>query len=143
LYSKDKNTLIAYPAGKTETSFIIPDGVTSIDSWVFSFCANLTCVTIPDSVTSIGFEAFCHCDSLASVTIPESVASIENKAFADCTGLVSVTFQGTIPSSGFNNDPNDPTFPGDLREKFYATNKKNGTPGTYTRKKRGKKWTRQ
>jgi hypothetical protein len=45
--------------------------------------------------------------------------------------LTSVTFAGTIPSSGFSDANN--VFPGDLRDKFYATDSTNGTPGTYTR----------
>jgi hypothetical protein len=32
-------------------------------------------------------------------------------------------------------------FPGDIRDKFYATNKTNGTPGTYTRS--GSTWTKK
>lgn len=55
------------------TSYIIPDGVTEIDAYVFSNLT-LTSITIPDSVTSIGNYAFWGCDNLTSVyckaTIP-------------------------------------------------------------------------
>jgi hypothetical protein len=54
-----------------------------------------------------------------------------------------VTFQGSIPSSGFYSSNYSPTFPGDLRDKFYALNPTNGTPGTYTRAPGGWTWTRQ
>jgi len=67
--------------------------------------------------------------SLTSVTIPDSVTSIGQAAFIACTSLTSVTFQGAIPSSGFNASS---PFMGDLRDKFYAANPANGTPGTYT-----------
>jgi len=35
--------------------------------------------------------------------LPNSVTAIGRYAFQACNGLASVTFQGTIPSSSFNN----------------------------------------
>ena len=58
IFSKEKKVIIAYPAGKTEKSYNIPNTVTSIGNGAFSGCASLTSVTIPDSVTSIGDSAF-------------------------------------------------------------------------------------
>ena len=81
LYSKDGKALIQYAIGKTDTSFVIPDGVTSIDHYAFEDCTNLTSVTIPNSVTSIGDKAFYDCDSLTSVTIGNGVTSIGGSAF--------------------------------------------------------------
>lgn len=42
----------------------------------------LTTYTIPDNVTSIGDWAFSFCESLESVTIPKNIVSIGNGAFA-------------------------------------------------------------
>ena len=67
LFDKDKTTLVLYPAGKTETTYTIPDGVTTIGEFVFSHCFNLASITIPDSVTSIGSDAFYYCTSLKDV----------------------------------------------------------------------------
>lgn len=72
----ETNTLIA---GCKNT--IIPDGVTSIGVWAFSYCRNLVSITIPSSVTSIGFGAFGLCDKLASITIPDSVTTVGDDAF--------------------------------------------------------------
>lgn len=58
LFNKEKTTLISYPAGKTNTSYEIPSGVTSIDSCAFADCTGLTSVTISDSVTSLGDNVF-------------------------------------------------------------------------------------
>jgi hypothetical protein len=133
LYDKTKTTLILAPGG-ISGSVTIPASVTSIGVNAFSGCASLTSVTIPTSVTSIGGAAFGYCTSLASITIPASVTSIGQYAFISCTNLTSVTFAGTIASSSFNNSTGEySAFPGDLRDKFYATNSTNGTPGTYTR----------
>jgi hypothetical protein len=123
-------------------SVTIPDSVTSIEECAFLGCTNLTSVTIPNSFTGIEVSAFEGCTNLASITIPDSVTSIELNAFSNCTILTSVTFQGTIPSSGFY----DNAFYGlgNLRDKFYETDKTNGTPGTYTRPDgKNETWTRQ
>ncbi len=82
LYNKDGSTLIQYAIGKTDTTFVIPDSVTSIGNSAFMDCSSLTSVTIPDSVTSISDDAFSNCSSLTSITIPDSVTSIGNAAFA-------------------------------------------------------------
>lgn len=64
LYSKDGTALIQYAVGKAETTFEIPQGVTTIGAAAFFGCASLEKITIPNSVTSIGDSAFYSCDSL-------------------------------------------------------------------------------
>ena len=75
------------------TSVTIPNSVTSIRYAAFSGCSGLTSVTIGDSVTSIGWEAFRYCSGLTSVTIPGSVTSIGNYAFSNCSGLTSIVVE--------------------------------------------------
>ena len=94
LYNKNHNTLIQYPIGKTDSTFIIPNSVTSIGDYAFYFCTNLISVIIPSSVTSIG-----------------------DSAFQDCISLTSVTFEGNIPAAGFSIYA---SFQGDLRDKYFA-----------------------
>ena len=100
LFNKDKTELIRYPAGKTDTSYSIPNSVTSIGGSAFSGCSSLTSVTIPDSVTSIGGHAFYGCDSLTSITIPNSVTSIGDYAFRYCSNLTSITIPNSVTSIG-------------------------------------------
>lgn len=100
LFNFDKTQLVFYPAGKTETSFSIPDCVTSIGKGAFSGCDKLTSILIPNSVTSINEYAFYDCDRLTSIVIPESVISIENRAFCECNELTSINIPKGVTSIG-------------------------------------------
>ena len=90
LFDKDKTELIRYPEGKTDTSYAIPNSVTSIDFRAFEDCKSLTSITIPDSVTSIDGRAFEDCKSLTSITIPNSVTRIGDFAFEGCKKLTQI-----------------------------------------------------
>ena len=65
LYNKDKTELINYPAGKKDSSYVIPEGIRTIREKAFYGCLNLCELTIPDSVTEIESRAF-ECSSLIS-----------------------------------------------------------------------------
>ncbi|MBR4867878.1 MAG: leucine-rich repeat domain-containing protein [Clostridia bacterium] len=81
LFNKAKTKLVQYPRGKTNSTYLIPNSVTTIGYWAFSWCDSLTSVTIPNSVTTIGEYAFSGCESLTSVTIPDGVTTIRSDAF--------------------------------------------------------------
>ena len=83
-----------YLNGETMTNLVIPNGVTSIGDYAFSYCNSLTSVVIPDSVTSIGDSAFYYCSSLTSLVMPDNVTSIGDWAFSDCSKLTSVYYEG-------------------------------------------------
>ena len=100
LFSKDKTELIKYPESKADTSYSIPDSVTSIGNSAFCDCYSLTSITIPNSVTSIGNSAFFRCSFLTSITIPDSVTSIGWNAFEYCSSLTSITIPDSVTSIG-------------------------------------------
>ncbi len=100
LYDKHKTALIQYAGGKTATSFVIPNSVTSIGDSAFYDCSSLESITIPNSVMSIGYEAFRYCSSLESITIPNSVTSIGGEVFKYCSSLESITIPNSVTSIG-------------------------------------------
>lgn len=67
LFNKDKTELVSYPIGKEESSYSIPNSVTTISSCAFNYCSNLNAISIPDSVTSVDKYMFEHCSNLKSV----------------------------------------------------------------------------
>lgn len=71
LYSKDEKTLIKYAIGKKDTSFAIPNSVTTIGNYALAHCSALTSVVIPNNVTTIDIYAFYRCNNLASVELKD------------------------------------------------------------------------
>lgn len=108
LFNKNKTKFICYPAGKTDSSYKIPDEVTSIEYAAFEECTGLTSIYIPDGVTSIDYYAFKRCTGLESITIPDSVNSIGYEAFDRCTKLTSIYIPDGI-SIGFGAIPSTAT----------------------------------
>ena len=101
LFDKNKKTIIQYPAGKLDASYVIPSSVTCIYGYAFSGCSNLTDIEIPNSITTISDNVFRDCYSLKNVTIPDSVMSIGDYAFGSCS-LTSVKIPNSVKSIGDN-----------------------------------------
>lgn len=78
----------------------IQNGATSIGSYAFAYCRNLSSITIPDSVTVIGEGAFKRCTSITSITIPYRVTSIGPYAFVYCDSLSSITVPDSVAVIG-------------------------------------------
>ena len=78
---------------------IIPNSVTSIGTWAFLDCSDLTEITIPNSVTFIGTQAFLDCSDLIELTIGNSVTSIGDMAFNGCWNLTTLYSLNTTPPS--------------------------------------------
>lgn len=98
LYTKDGKTLIQYAIGKKDTSFVIPNSVTSIEKMAFYYCLNLKSITIGNNVTSIRKHAFRNCENLTSINIPNGVTSIGEFAFENCKKLTNITIPSSITS---------------------------------------------
>lgn len=122
LYKLDTNgvasTLLAYPAGRTETYFISNiattvienyafygarklrtidiSGVINVGDYAFANCPDLHSVVIPDTTRKIGDYAFANCTALSSVTMGNSLRNVSYGAFSGCTSLLTVTIPDTV-----------------------------------------------
>ena len=89
LIDRKRNQVIS-ASDLTQTSLIIPEGITSIDIQAFEGYRNLVSIHIPKSVSSIGSAAFALCSGLESIDIPDDVTLIDGWAFHACRNLTSV-----------------------------------------------------
>jgi len=76
LFNKDSTKLIAYPLGKTATTY-----------------------TIPSDVEIVGDRAFMGANSLTAINIPSSVTTFESLAFFCAGSLDSIVFLGNAPEN--------------------------------------------
>lgn len=110
---------------------VLPDTITEIEDFAFSFSSELSEIQLCEGITSIGTNAFSGCVNLKSiqlpstlehidifafdasglenVVIPKNVKTVGEYAFAECTELKNVTFEGiktTICENTFNKSSN-------------------------------------
>ena len=108
LFNKDKTELIRYPIGDTRTSYIIPNSVTSIDSWAFEGCTSLTSINVEEGNANYSSQdgvlfnkdkteliQYPIGNTRTSYIIPNSVTSIGVCAFFECKDLTDVYYDGT------------------------------------------------
>ncbi len=105
LFNRSGTVLYAYPAGKSDEHYTVPDGVTTIEygacsesqfrtitfpdtlttiEWSAFSGSNLRKLEFPDSLTHIDGWAFTYSYYLEEVIIPRSVTLIDESAFAVC-----------------------------------------------------------
>ena len=81
LYTKGKKVLIAYPAGKKDEIFQVPDGVEVIASGAFMCTNSLKKVILPESVTQLCESSFRQCESLQSIRAEGTIRYLDRFAF--------------------------------------------------------------
>lgn len=99
-YNDPNLSLIAYPCGKAEGGYTIPEtvhGHTVDRVWASGFyhATNLTDIEIPATITKIGGNAF-EGTSLSNVIIPDTVAAVDASAFSNCTKLTDIKLPNGI-----------------------------------------------
>ena len=100
LYKDGKKTLYAYPAGKPETSFTVPEGVTIIYDGAFFSAFHLEEIQFPSTLQYIGAGAFDFCTEIQSIDLPEGLEIIYENAFSDCEKLSSVKLPESLKGIG-------------------------------------------
>ncbi|NLK55810.1 MAG: leucine-rich repeat domain-containing protein [Bacteroidales bacterium] len=109
LFTKNKTSLIIYPAGKKLETYTIPSSVTTIRFYAFDGCSRLANIVIPNNVTEIEMGAFRYCTSLTNIVIPDSITYIDWAVFEYCTSLTNVTIPDSVTKidwSAFRNCEN-------------------------------------
>ncbi len=101
LYDITGQTLICYPAGKTDESFTAPAGCTTIADWAFIGNTFLKEINI-DTITTLGREVFYYCTGVTSMRIPEGITELQGSMFGSCTALTEVSLPSTLEVIGDN-----------------------------------------
>lgn len=91
LYANDGEYLICYPAGKTDETYTIADGVTEIAPGAFGFADDLKYVSMPDGVQFIDEWAFAY-SGIEKIVLPDSMQEIGDYGFAFCAALTDIDF---------------------------------------------------
>ena len=86
LFSKDKTSLVKYPENKSGTSYTIPESVTTVGEWAFSYNTNLSAIDL-NKVTTISKRGFSGASALESITIGSGVTNIGDEVFSSCAAL--------------------------------------------------------
>lgn len=100
VYNTAMTKLIQYPANKSDTTFVVPNTIESIEYGAFSNCRNLVSIFIPNSVKSIEWWSFVGCGSLRYVEIPSSVTQIGQGAFSYCRKLEAIFIPKSVVEIG-------------------------------------------
>lgn len=109
LYTKDGKVLVAYPSGKKEQSFRVPDGVKYIASGAFMKADHIETVFLPKSITYIYESAFRSCEKLRDIKAAGDIKYVHNKAF-----YKSVVWKKELPVSSAGDETSVP----DWRKKY-------------------------
>lgn len=80
LYSKDGETIIAYPSGKEIIDLTLPEGTKEIGFEAFIYAQSIYSLNIPEGVERIGRFAF-DMANISYFNIPSSVTEIAEPAF--------------------------------------------------------------
>ena len=100
LFSKDKTTLVRYPAKKQFVeNYEIPSSVTILETGSFNSC-NLISITIPNTVKEIRSSVFVNSENLKSVTLPKDILNIPALTFWGCTSLENIEIPTSVTNIG-------------------------------------------
>ena len=100
VYDKEVKTLISYPAGKEDETYVIPDSVTKIGDYAFANNEYIKKLVLPETVEEIGKGAFSGCYSLEKINLPSGITSIKEYTFYECGLLSGIILPEGITSLG-------------------------------------------
>lgn len=88
-----EGTLLFYPAGSEDTTYQIPDGITTIGESAFKSSNHLTTVTVGDQVQEIKDQAFERCMGLTSIQLDGNLRVMGDSVFASCEALETFSLE--------------------------------------------------
>ncbi len=110
LFTKNKKTLVAYPAAKKDSSYTIPKTVKTVGSYAFYGNTKIKKVSFPKATATLGAYAFSECTKLKTVdmskskikSIPKSCFFVLNLGTGSLTSVKFSSSTSTIDSLAFS-----------------------------------------
>ncbi len=93
---------------------VLPETLTSVGSYAFSWCDNLEEVVLPDSLTVIPYGMFYNCNNLSKVAFGNNVIRIESDAFERCNLSGELVLPATLEYIGAYAFAGNKGFTGEL-----------------------------
>ncbi len=98
LFDKNKETLVAYPAGSDLKEYTVPSSVKRIGEEAFSYAVLLEKLFLNEGLTVVDLYAFEHTMSLKYVSVPSTVTNLEESAFYFCDALEFIDVDENNPN---------------------------------------------
>ena len=127
LFNKNKTELIRFPEKNGIKDYTIPDSVTAISDYAFSWCSGLKKVTIGTAVTSIGEGAFNSCPSITDVYYDGTMRQWNQIAISDGNeDLLGALFHFGATDTDDDGNDNDGGISDDGNINYYSYTVTNG-----------------
>ena len=84
-----------YLNGELVTNLVLPEGITTVKSYVFNNVKCIKSLVIPEGVLRIQSDAFRDCSEIETVTLPKSLVNINENAFSQCHAIKKVYYAGS------------------------------------------------
>ncbi len=98
VYSKDGSVLVCYAPNNPAKTFTLPDNVTEIGAYAFSYADVLTrfVTTKNSSLTKIGDWAFEEATYISEFVLPDTICELGEGAFSSCKSLEQIPNLGQV-----------------------------------------------
>ncbi len=106
LYNEARTQLVAYPKGRRDVEYHVPDGTHIIGERAFLGNPIIERVYLPNGVGVVRTAAFEGCTALTEIDLGDRIDYVDGRAFYGCESLREVTFeysQVTIGKEAFYN----------------------------------------
>ena len=80
---------------KKVTQVVLPEGITTINSFAFAKCTLIDTIILPDSLIEIQPYAFYGCENINFITIPKNVTIVGESAYEGCSSLETIYISHT------------------------------------------------
>lgn len=97
-FGKGVKSIGTYAFGYNEylTELVIPDNVTTINSYAFYQCKKIATLKLGSGLKSIGSNAFSYCNGIKELEIPEGITNIDGWVFSSCSNLTELTLPRSL-----------------------------------------------